>query len=252
MLLLVTGCIKVDKNMPYVTITSQDERLTAYCETIRWAIEDTFFDKVVFCENSEFDFEYNIYEEMAKKNNKQFEYLTFKGDTITSSKKGKGYGEGEIVIYALNNSKLLKDENCFCKITGRLKISNVNKLIKSNSKNYFMNKRLLKEVDTRFYCVQKSTFLEFLRDSYTSVDDFNNYYLEHAYYDSLVKKNVKYRTFYERPLFIGIAGSTGKVYKDKKSKTEFITTFLFKTNIFNSKYYWKIRYRIKSIFTKKQ
>lgn len=251
MLLLVTGCIKVDKSMPYVTITSQNDRLEAYCETIRWAIEDTFFDKVVFCENSEFSFDYSTYEELAKKNNKYFEYLTFKGDTITSSKKGKGYGEGEIVLFALNNSELLKDEKSFCKITGRLKVSNVNKLIKSNSKNYFMNKRLLNEVDTRFYCIQKDIFLKFLKNSHVNVDDFNNYYLEHAYYDSLVKENVKYRTFYERPLFVGIAGSTGRVYADKKNKSEFITTFLFKTNIFNNKFYWKMRAKLKNLLIRK-
>ena len=250
MILLITGCINVDKEMIYTTIKDQNKRLADYIETIKWAIEETSFDKILFCENSNYAFDKNKYERLAMENKKEFEYLTFKGDNVNTKTKGKGYGEGEIVLYALKNSKLMKNEKSFCKITGRLRISNVNKLIKSTSKNYFMNKRLLNEVDTRFYFIQKSTFLETLKESYKCVNDNENFYLEHAYYDSLICNNVKYRTFYERPLFIGFSGSTGKEYKDKKNKNEFITTVLFKTNIYNCKSYWKLRRKIKKIIKK--
>lgn len=240
MLLLITGCVQVDKNMPFVKITDKNNRLDAYFETVRWAIEDTIFDKIVFCENSNFEYDFAKYEKMAKKANKVFEYLTFTGDSKTSNQKGKGYGEGEIISFALTNSELLKDEEFFCKITGRLKVSNVNLLLKSTNLNYFMNKRLLKEVDTRFYGIKKKDFLYALKDSYKDVDDYHNYYLEHAYYHDLNTKKIKYRAFYERPLFIGVAGSTGRIYEDKRWRNEKIFSFLFKTDIYNSRFFWKI------------
>lgn len=250
MVLLITGCILVDKNMPFVKVNDSNERLDAYCQTILWAIQDTFFDKIVFCENSGYDFDSSYYQELAKKFKKEFEYLTFSGNREIANQKGKGYGEGEIVLHALKHSKFLKNADAFCKITGRLKISNVNSLIHSVKKNYFMNKRLLKEVDTRFYCIQKKDFWEHLKDSYQNVNDHNHYFLEHAYYDSLKKGKVKYRCFYEMPLFQGISGSTGKIYTDV-SKKSFWQSFVFQTNLYNQMNYWKIRAIIKKILVRK-
>lgn len=249
MTLIITGCIDVSKNMPFVAVTDLETRLNAYVETIRWAIEETKFKKIIFCENSNYNFNEKECIKLAKKYEKSFEYLTFSGDTKKCEEKGKGYGEGEIINHVLENSKLLKDEDYFYKITGRLKIKNINKLIKSNKKNYFMNKKLLNEVDTRFYGINKETFIKNLKNEHEKVNDFNNYYLEHAYHDALIKRNVKYRTFCERPLFIGIAGSTGKIYADEKSKFELYTKLLFVTNIYNKKNYWKLRKFVKKIVT---
>ncbi len=41
----------------------------------------------------------------------------------------KGYGEGEIISYALNNSKYLKNSESFYKLTGGLTVENINDVL---------------------------------------------------------------------------------------------------------------------------
>lgn len=241
--LIITGCIKPNKNVPYLTIVDEKERFNDYCETIKWAIKETKFNKIVFCDNSNYKFDYNEYENLAHQYNKRFEYLTFCGSNEEICKKGKGYGEGEIINHTLLNSNLLKNEDYFFKITGRLKIENINKIIKNNNKNYFMNRHLTKQVDTRFYGIKKKDFILALKYAYEAVDDINGYFLEHAYFDSLNNKKIKYRTFYSNPNFLGKSGSTGTIYDVKKELKlfEFIKNIFYYTNISNSKLYSKIR-----------
>lgn len=129
--LLITGCIDVSNNIKYLKIKNKNDRLNQYLETIRWAIEETNFNNIIFCENSNYEYDFDSYVSKLKNiNKKNFEYLTFKGDTKNTDKHGKGYGEGEIVKYAYNNSKFLKDSDYFYKLTGRLKIKNINKILK--------------------------------------------------------------------------------------------------------------------------
>lgn len=52
MLLIITGCIKVNDNTPYVAVRDDRLRLDDYISTIKWAIESEVFDKIVFCDNS--------------------------------------------------------------------------------------------------------------------------------------------------------------------------------------------------------
>ena len=43
---------------------------------------------------------------------------------------GKGYGEGEIIEYALKNSAFLHSEREFIKLTGRITIENLDAIIR--------------------------------------------------------------------------------------------------------------------------
>ena len=51
---------------------------------------------------------------------------------------------------------------------------------------------------------------------------------------------IKYKMFMERPLFLGISGSTGRKYEDIRKKHEIIIDFLCKTNIYNNEILWNI------------
>ena len=102
--LLITGTVQVDPHMPCIAIADEDERFNAYIDTVMWAINETKFDKIVFCENSGYKFNLDIVDNEAKNAGKRFEYITFIADTDRVVKMGKGYGEGEIIDYALTNS----------------------------------------------------------------------------------------------------------------------------------------------------
>lgn len=111
--LLITGTIQVDAHMPLVAIKDASDRFRAYMETVRWAIEISPFRDIVFCENSGCNFHQAEIDRLAASKNKKFEYITFRGNKDKVFKQGKGYGEGEIISYAMENSKLLGTADFF-------------------------------------------------------------------------------------------------------------------------------------------
>lgn len=126
MLLIITGCIKVNDNTPYVAVRDDRLRLDDYISTIKWAIESEVFDKIVFCDNSGYVYDDKEIQDLAKIRFKKFEWLCFQASPDLVNTYGKGYGEGEIIKYVLNNSKIISDSDYFfCKITGRLKVLNI-------------------------------------------------------------------------------------------------------------------------------
>ena len=247
MLLIVTGCIKVNTNAPYVVIRDENLRLNDYIETIIWAMESKVFDKIIFCDNSGYIYDDRKLQNLAEEKKKQFEWLCFQADTEIVNKYGKGYGEGEIIKYALDNSKIISSQDeFFCKITGRLKISNIDNLIKKNS-NCFMKKHFMQEIDTRFYCVSIIDYKKKLLNVYKNVNDSKGEYLERVFFDVFKGRKVKYKMFKERPLFLGASGSTGRKYDDTRKKYEIITDFLCRFNIYNSEILWDIVLQCKNM-----
>ena len=118
MLLIITGCIKVNDNTPYVAVRDDRLRLDDYISTIKWAIESEVFDKIVFCDNSGYVYDDKEIQDLAKIRFKKFEWLCFQASPDLVNTYGKGYGEGEIIKYVLNNSKIISDSDYFfCKIT---------------------------------------------------------------------------------------------------------------------------------------
>ncbi|PMG34010.1 hypothetical protein BCU93_18640, partial [Vibrio breoganii] len=155
------------------------------------------------------------------------EVLYFKNDDALVSLKGKGFGEGQIIKYALQESVYLKSAEHFIKLTGKLWVSNILECEeKYNGFAYFMIDNPIKplKVDTKFYIVQKKFFNNTLLEVYESVDDLNGYYLEHAYFEQLINStgncNVFSGHFY--PEIFGLSGSTGKSYAPdlKKMRTK--------------------------------
>lgn len=240
MLLIITGCIKVNDNTPYVAVRDDRLRLDDYISTIKWAIESEVFDKIVFCDNSGYVYDDKEIQDLAKIRFKKFEWLCFQASPDLVNTYGKGYGEGEIIKYVLNNSKIISDSDYFfCKITGRLRISNIENLLRKD-RNCFMKKHYSKEIDTRFYCISIDTYKKYMLNVYKNTYDSQGKYLEHVFYEALKKYKIKYKMFMERPLFLGISGSTGRKYEEIRKKHEIIIDFLCKTNIYNNEILWNI------------
>ena len=110
----------------------------------------------------------------AEERNKKLEILSFQGDAQMILQKGKGYGEGEILKYAIDNSKLIEKEDYIIKLTGRLTVSNLDKIIKMATKQeMFINKLSIKGkiADTRLYIVKKDIYEKVFADIYLEIDD---------------------------------------------------------------------------------
>ncbi|MBM0744686.1 hypothetical protein JOY44_24290 [Phormidium sp. CLA17] len=124
--LLVTASINI-KATPYVSITDKEERLLQYLIGLVSWIKLTNIKTIVFCENTNTPYDFSKIIEFASSQGKILEVILFQGND-GAQKYGKGYGEGKIVEYALENSQYLRDSVDFYKITGRLFIPEFNKI----------------------------------------------------------------------------------------------------------------------------
>jgi len=191
-----------------------------YANSILYYINETDIHQIVVCDNSGFDYSKYNFKAIALKKNKEIEFLSFIGKQEAVAKFGKGFGEGEIMKYVINNSQILKNTPAYFKVTGRIKIKNINKLIKLTDpkKNFFhrIHTKLIiphNMVDTRLYYCQKTDYIKHLYNSYKNVNDPNGYYLEHAYFDALKRNKMPFEDFIREPIFSGISGSTGISYE---------------------------------------
>ena len=125
MIILLTGCIN-PKGMAFTTLSDQEERKAQYINAIRYYLSNTSF-KIVFSENSGTDISHFFQDSIESG---RMEYLTFNGNQ--DKKRGKGYGECEIIEYAIKKSKLIHSskEQRIAKITGRLIIKNIKGILR--------------------------------------------------------------------------------------------------------------------------
>ena len=136
--ILLTGTIDVSNSYGgknKVVINNTNERLKQYESAISRYICESVFDIIVFVETSNYPFNESKYCELAEKNNKKFEYITFIGNGEKVKEKGKSYGEAEAILYGITNSKLLKNEQVIYKGTGRIFLKNSKIIVKHKSKS---------------------------------------------------------------------------------------------------------------------
>lgn len=214
--LVITGCMHPDKTIPILALQSGEKRERQYLESISYALEKTKFKNIIYCDSSNTS-RYENMVELARLNNKNFEWLCFTGNNEKIVKRGKGYGEGEIMKFIVNNSALFEKCNYFAKITGRLELLNTNWLFNfcDINHNYFSNFLLIEGkpfVDTRFFMIKKEDYVLYFMNCFEKINDIEKYYLEHAYAEVLLASNIK---FYDFPIALniyGVSGSNGNCY----------------------------------------
>ena len=127
-ILLLTACIKPNVT-DYIAIPNYTERKNMYIDAINWYIRNTNF-KIIFVENSG----KTIKENIIKEDCNRIEFLTFESKPAVPER-SRSYKEMEILEYAFKHSKFLtKEELIIVKITGRLKLLNINAIISSLTK----------------------------------------------------------------------------------------------------------------------
>ena len=128
--ILLTGTI-TPNGMGNTALQDPILREKQYIDAIEYYLSGTDL-RIVFCENSE----KNIFHKInSEKKTTQLECITFDGNNYDKNR-GKGYGEATIIKYALENSEFMKSADYLFKITGRVKVKNIKKLIKRKIYKY--------------------------------------------------------------------------------------------------------------------
>jgi hypothetical protein len=208
--LLLTGCVDPGST-PFLKLRDSGSRLADYERSIERWIDDSDFRAIVFCENSGYEHSYAPLVERAQAKGKNLEVLVFKGNK-GAQEYGKGYGEGEIIEYALGHSVLLAESPSFYKVTGRVFVRNANAILAADADkpSAFILFTSWKYVDTRFFKSELAFYRENLLDAYREVRDGEGISIERVFRRRLRGKRVP--AFGEYPDILGICASSGEAY----------------------------------------
>lgn len=209
--ILLTATISVIDHH-FVAIKDKSIREEQYYYAIQFYLEKGF--KVVFVDNSN-TISDRIIEKFSE--NKNFEYLTFLSE---KSDLGKGHGEKEIIDFALNNSKTLRQSDFFVKVTGRLKVLNICEILEKiewrDNVTYGNLSRLFSWSDTRLMLLSKQYYLKYLSpclDKY--LEESNGVFFENVSARSIhlfLSEGGRFRFYPTYPIISGFNGSNGKKY----------------------------------------
>lgn len=217
MLAIITGTIRPSIQMNQLTLRDENERLRQYEDSIYFLLDSRAFSKIIFCENSGYGIEkFAHLPEIAQKKDIELELLSYQGNEKKACIHGKGYGEGEIMDYVFSHSKIARTEPYFVKITGRLKVNNIEDIVTriDKEKTYFnIPNRTRRDIyDTRIYGMPVSQFKTCFLNGYEQVMDEQGIFLETVYTGILKDNKIKVTNFPRYPRIVGISGSGGIVY----------------------------------------
>ena len=175
--------------------------------------------QIVICDGSGFDFSETVKVNFPSAN---IECIFFNNDVDQIKKHGKGYGEGEIIRYAIEHSRLMKESEVFIKCTAKLWVANFNQcLLQWNQQficgAYFANvfsykKTALQFIDTRFYITRKDFYLKHFSSAHVQLGNTGQG-IEDTFLDVIQDKKIKHILFGTPPVICGVGGGSGKYYK---------------------------------------
>lgn len=188
---LLTGTITPDARAISKFI-NPSARQKDYIKTLTWmAKARTNIDEVIFCENSgsaltSFKHLYDLFEH----NGRSIEMYSVPMPE-TNYFWGKGWGEGLIILWAVQHVFHENRGKSFVKITGRYRILNLRRIISTIQRSLRINphlkfighsfsvgKRL--HIRSDFFWTDRDFYLKYLSDAYKEVNDVQGNYLEHV------------------------------------------------------------------------
>jgi hypothetical protein len=149
------------------------------------------------------------------------EQLSYKQNSEDVIEKGKGYAEGKLIEYALDNSELLAREEHFFKCTGKVYVRNFPAVVSAIKANNISNLfwRYMGDgswmqpwADCRFYYTSKSFARNHVLPAYFASNDHAGGVCEYHIHEALDRNMKAGRAL--RPLVAGYAGATGEPYFD--------------------------------------
>ncbi len=139
---------------------------------------------LVFCENSNSNLD--KLKSVVNYTDRDIEFFGFDGNDYPKEK-GKGFGEIGILKNAFEKSQIIKKSRYIIKITGRLSIMNLAKILhridshKITTPDIFCNFRSnLALADSRFFIAKKEFYPDYLFLFHDLINDSSGIYFEHA------------------------------------------------------------------------
>ena len=205
--ILLTSTIDTN-NCSYLKRDNIEDRKNDYMNSLKLWLTNTSY-KIVFVENSNYDL--TFLKEKFNDYSDRVEYISFDGNNYNRNL-GKGYGEFDSMVYALNNSEILKDSKYFNKVTGRYYLNGIEEKLNNiniNDYNLITYKRKVDtfSLPTVWFVMKKDIFLDFFSTG-IPVNDSQHIYAESVFFE-LVKTISDVHYLHK----IGITGISGTANK---------------------------------------
>lgn len=235
-LLILTSCIQPTQQ-DNLKLLDWKERYNQTIACLKFYIESGAFSKILICDGSGYGLRDDAITKYASNHFVEFESLSFLQNQELVKMKGKGAGEGEIMAYIVQNSKLFKECSSFIKVTGRLVVGNIVELVGKMTPTetpYFniMVSRVRGSVDTRVYGISTSMYANYFIDAYKNVDDNAGETYEIVFGRILKSNNIKYKPLPLTPILIGKSGTDNKAYQ--KDVTYYVSVIMTKIGLMNT------------------
>ena len=226
--LLLTSTIEV-RNKSLVKRNDTQVRLNDYKITLkRWLTRQKGLSRIVFVDNSGYSLEeLRAIISAHKPTDKQVEFLSFSSEIGNLDRSS---GELETIEFALKDSKALKTCTYFAKVTGRLFITNIDKIIE-NLPHYFHVvsnfSNNLAYMDTTIVFFQKDFYKKKIAE-YTkaNVSDRNRSYIERVYAKAVhlaIEQDYRWFPLSCEPVIRGISGTKNKSYRRGRLRSLIVT-----------------------------
>jgi hypothetical protein len=216
---LITAAIRPPDKMPYLKMKdAASRRIATKMALFSWVMQGVRNLVIADATDSQALDE----EEMAllRQMPVNVEQIHFAQDEAQVSLLGKGYAEGKLIEFALENSRLLAQEEYFFKCTGKVFCRNFQNIIaliqhhKLRSLFWKLHKAeiILAGLDSRFFYTSASFFKENLAAEYALSNDTEDQFAEHLCGRLLDKRCSQGQA--TRPLLAGFEGGIGKYVEE--------------------------------------
>ena len=181
-LIFITATINPGET-PFVERRDPEMRRLDYLRAFQALLSLSCQADILFCENSNSDLSSFHQAAATRASDNSVKIITFSGN-VGAQQRGKGYGEIEMLRYALDTMPGLKDYRYILKISGRYRLANCATLASQISK---MNADLICDIhanltygDTRTVAFTPQTALDHLLPYQDEVDDSHGVLIEHV------------------------------------------------------------------------
>lgn len=202
------------KNVPFLFMSDPKIRLYENILGLAAWILDGTFSNIIIIDNTELNLNKDKLKKIGFEFNKEIDFYSFEASYDKISKFGKGYGEGEILKFAIDNVEQVYNTTNFVKMNGKQYVPFFEFYFSNELKEFFNLHYIANKfaIDTRFYNIKREYYYSNLIDAYKEVNDHEERYLEHVVYEKTLDRTNFFIPF--EPFVLGKQGSINKNYGD--------------------------------------
>ena len=205
-----------------VALKDTSERIDFAMESIAWWLSLYPKVKLVLCDGSN----YNFSELVAKRFPQAIiECIYFENDQLAVRKHGRGFGEGEIVRFAIDHSQLIQTAGAFAKCTSKLWVLNYSECLTDWNEKFLckavfdhvfspFKKTTMSYIDTRFYIASVPFYKQYFELAHQSINVNAGRGLEDCFLDIFNRRHLGGVLLNTPPVIEGVGGGVGKYYKN--------------------------------------